>query len=189
MEALEQNFFEKKNNLEISKKVSPPSLHSLHDPTISTVSTTPTLNDSIYSLHKAINKELTRLNWQFKQSNQECIQRYQKEFNKLSLEEKTDYLKYLQYKKDGLETSKPPIKEKSPDFNISECLPYLEKGKDKKHHNNYKCPSCQKDYLVIKPNKYFFCANQESNQCDPKTLTRDYLIPLLKSNDPKWQNT
>jgi hypothetical protein len=187
MEALEQNFFEKKNNLEISEKVSPNGLHSLHNSDISTVEA-PTLSDSIYQLHKSINNELTRLNWYFNRSNQECIQRYQKEFNKLSLEEKQNYLKYLQYKNDGLDISKPPIKQKSPDFNISDCLPYLEKGSGK-HHHNYKCPSCQKDYLVIKPNKYFFCANQESNQCDPKTLTRDYLIPLLKSNDPKWQNT
>ncbi len=47
-------------------------------------------------------------------------------------------------------------------------------------------PSCQKDYLVIKPDKYFFCCNPKSNHCDPKTLTKDYLIPLLKSHDPKW---
>lgn len=186
MQTLEQNFSEKKNNLEISKKVSPPSVHSLHDPNISTLST-PTLTDSIYQLHKLINNELTRLNWYFNRSNQECIQRYQKEFNSLTLEQKQDYLKYLQLKKDGLEISKPPIKEKPPDFNISDCLPYLEQGQGK-HKRNYKCPSCQKDYLVIKPDKYFFCCNPESNHCDPKTLTKDYLIPLLKAHDPKWQN-
>lgn len=184
---LEQNFFEKKNNLEISEKVSLNGCHSRHNSDISTVSP-PTLTDSLYQLHKSITNELNRLNWYFKRSNQECIQRYQKEFNSLNLEEKTDYLKYLQLRKDGLDISKPPIKEKPPDFNISDCLPYLEQGQGK-HKQNYKCPSCQKDYLVIKPNKYFFCCNPESNQCEPKTLTKDYLIPLLKSNDPKWQNT